>query len=130
MSAIAGAIALVLLAGVVTGLARPTPRGAARANALVIGVAAVACMRLAWRALASGEPLVLSLPWPVPGGAFAVALDPLTPGLHEPLFSALASRFARLRGLQQGNAHFYLTYILSAVLMALAWVSWRVRGVP
>jgi formate hydrogenlyase subunit 3/multisubunit Na+/H+ antiporter MnhD subunit len=69
MSAIAGAIALVLLAGLVTVLARPTPRSAARGNALVIALAAAACAGPAWRALAHGESLALSLPWPVPGGA-------------------------------------------------------------
>jgi NADH:ubiquinone oxidoreductase subunit 5 (subunit L)/multisubunit Na+/H+ antiporter MnhA subunit len=56
--------------------------------------------------------------------------DPLTSGIYEPLFSALAGRFARLRGLQQGNAHVYLAYVLSAVLAALAWISWRARGMP
>jgi hypothetical protein len=56
--------------------------------------------------------------------------DPLTSGVYEPLFSALAGRFARLRALQQGNAHFYLTYILSAVLVALAWISWRTAWIP
>jgi formate hydrogenlyase subunit 3/multisubunit Na+/H+ antiporter MnhD subunit len=54
--------------------------------------------------------------------------DPLTSGVYEPLFSALAGRFSRLRGLQQGNAHVYLTYILVAVLSSLAWVSWRAWG--
>jgi len=78
MSAIVGAIALVLLAGLVTAFARPAPRSAARANALVIAIAAVACAGPAWHALARGESLALSLPWPVPGGAFAVALDPLS----------------------------------------------------
>jgi hydrogenase-4 component B len=53
--------------------------------------------------------------------------DPLTSGIYEPMFSALAGRFARLRGLQQGNAHVYLAYILGAVLAALAWISWRAR---
>jgi formate hydrogenlyase subunit 3/multisubunit Na+/H+ antiporter MnhD subunit len=78
MSAIATAIALLLLAGLVTALARPSARAAARGNAVVIGVAAVACAEPAWRALSNGEPLALSLPWSVPGGAFAVALDPLS----------------------------------------------------
>jgi NADH:ubiquinone oxidoreductase subunit 5 (subunit L)/multisubunit Na+/H+ antiporter MnhA subunit len=66
-------------------------------------------------------------------GAAALASeerDPFTAGLYEPLFSGLARRFARLRGLQQGNAHAYLGYILCAVLLALAWLSWRARGAP
>jgi formate hydrogenlyase subunit 3/multisubunit Na+/H+ antiporter MnhD subunit len=78
MSAIAGAIGFVLLAGLLTALLRPAPSSAARANALVIAGAAIACAGPAWRALARGESLALALPWPVPGGAFAVALDPLS----------------------------------------------------
>ena len=56
--------------------------------------------------------------------------DPLTRGLYQPLFGALASRFARLRALQQGNAHLYLTYFLAAILAAMAWVSLRGRWLP
>jgi formate hydrogenlyase subunit 3/multisubunit Na+/H+ antiporter MnhD subunit len=78
MSGVAGAIALVLLAGLVTVMARPSPRGAARANALAIAGAAAACTAPAWRALAHGESFALVWPWPVPGGAFAIALDPLS----------------------------------------------------
>jgi hydrogenase-4 component B len=56
--------------------------------------------------------------------------DPFTAGLYEPLLSGLARRFVRLRALQQGNAHAYVGYILGAVLVALAWLSWRARGLP
>jgi NADH:ubiquinone oxidoreductase subunit 5 (subunit L)/multisubunit Na+/H+ antiporter MnhA subunit len=66
-------------------------------------------------------------------GAAALASeerDPFTAGLYEPLFSGLARRFVRLRALQQGNAHAYVGYILGAVLVALAWLSWRARGLP
>ena len=96
MSAIASAIALVLLAGLVTALARPTPRSAARGNALVIVLATVACAGPAWRALAHGDSLALSLPWPVPGGAFAVALDPLSAFFLLPVvaLSALCAVYA------------------------------------
>jgi formate hydrogenlyase subunit 3/multisubunit Na+/H+ antiporter MnhD subunit len=69
-----------------------------------------------------------------PCGAFPAAVrlvteegDPLTREVYEPAFGALAERFARLRGLQQGNAHLYLTYILGAILAALAWISVRTR---
>jgi hydrogenase-4 component B len=51
--------------------------------------------------------------------------EPLTARFYAPLFSAFASRFARLRGLQQGNAHLYLGYILVAVVATLAWASLR-----
>jgi formate hydrogenlyase subunit 3/multisubunit Na+/H+ antiporter MnhD subunit len=78
MSAIAGAIAVVLLAGLATALARPAPRRAARLNALVIVGAAAACAWPAWRVLARGDALALFHAWPVPGGAFALALDPLS----------------------------------------------------
>ena len=51
--------------------------------------------------------------------------EPLLARVYEPLFSALASRFARLRLLQQGNSHLYLAYIMVAVVAALAWASLR-----
>jgi len=56
--------------------------------------------------------------------------DPLTRGVYEPLFVALATRCARLRALQQRNAHIYLTYILGAVVVALAWTSLRASWSP
>jgi len=49
--------------------------------------------------------------------------EPISTRIYEPIFSAFASRFARLRLLQQGNAHLYLGYILAAVVAALAWTS-------
>jgi hydrogenase-4 component B len=51
--------------------------------------------------------------------------DPLTARVYEPLFSAVAARFAGLRRLQAGNAHLYLGYILLAVVAALGWSSLR-----
>ena len=68
--------------------------------------------------------------FPDPVALASEAGDPLTSGVYEPLFSVLAERFAWLRGLQQGNAHVYLSYILTAVLVALAWISWRVGWMP
>ena len=55
MSEIAGAIGLVLLAGLATALLRLPARVAARGNALVIGAAAVVCAAKAWRMLASPD---------------------------------------------------------------------------
>jgi hydrogenase-4 component B len=56
--------------------------------------------------------------------------DPLTRGSYEPFFRAIADRFARLRVLQQGNAHLYLAYILVAVIASLLWASVRARWLP
>jgi hydrogenase-4 component B len=56
--------------------------------------------------------------------------DPITRGGYEPVFGAIARRFARLRVLQQGNAHLYLAYILIAVLASLLWTSLRARWLP
>jgi formate hydrogenlyase subunit 3/multisubunit Na+/H+ antiporter MnhD subunit len=56
--------------------------------------------------------------------------DPITRGGYEPIFRTIASRFARLRVLQQGNAHLYLTYIVVAVLASLLWTSLRTRWLP
>jgi formate hydrogenlyase subunit 3/multisubunit Na+/H+ antiporter MnhD subunit len=78
MNAIAGAIAFALLAGLVTLLARPSTRAAGLANAAAITAAALACGVPAVRSLSTGEHLALSLPWGVPGGAFAIGLDPLS----------------------------------------------------
>lgn len=51
--------------------------------------------------------------------------EPLTDRVYEPLFSAVAARFAYLRRLQQGNAHLYLAYILVALVALLSWASLR-----
>jgi formate hydrogenlyase subunit 3/multisubunit Na+/H+ antiporter MnhD subunit len=56
--------------------------------------------------------------------------DPITRGSYEPIFRAIANRFARLRVLQQGNAHLYLAYVLVAVLASLLWTSLRARWLP
>jgi NADH:ubiquinone oxidoreductase subunit 5 (subunit L)/multisubunit Na+/H+ antiporter MnhA subunit len=53
------------------------------------------------------------------------ATDPVTRSVYEPFFGTWASRFARLRWLQQGSLHVYLVYILAAVTSALAWTSLR-----
>ena len=96
MSAIAGAIAVILLAGLATAFARPAPQRAARVNALVIAGAAGACAWPAGCVLARGDALSLSLAWPVPGGAFALALDPLSAFFLLPVaaLSALAAVYA------------------------------------
>lgn len=68
--------------------------------------------------------------FPAPARLASEEGDPITRGSYEPIFRAIASRFARLRVLQQGNAHLYLTYILVAVLASLLWTSLRARWLP
>jgi formate hydrogenlyase subunit 3/multisubunit Na+/H+ antiporter MnhD subunit len=51
--------------------------------------------------------------------------DPLVSRVYEPLFARASSSLARLRLLQQGNAHLYVAYIMVAVVAALAWASLR-----
>lgn len=46
--------------------------------------------------------------------------DPLTRDVYEPFFSRWADRFARLRWMQQGQLHIYQLYILTTLLLALA----------
>jgi hydrogenase-4 component B len=70
------------------------------------------------------------LPFPAPARLTSEEGDPITRKSYQPIFGAIASRFARLRVLQQGNAHLYLTYILAAVLASLLWSSLRARWLP
>ena len=51
--------------------------------------------------------------------------DPLTRSVYEPFFDRWARRFSRLRWLQQGFLHVYLSYIAVVVVAALAWASAR-----
>ncbi len=66
---------------------------------------------------------VLRAPLPARAALESRREEPLTARVYEPLFSAVAARFAQLRLLQQGNAHLYLGYILVAVVAALGWAS-------
>jgi NADH:ubiquinone oxidoreductase subunit 5 (subunit L)/multisubunit Na+/H+ antiporter MnhA subunit len=68
------------------------------------------------------------LTYKAPAGPFPVAshlesdtVDPLTRGAYEPFFARWAARFARLRWMQQGLLHVYISYIVLALLGALAW---------
>jgi formate hydrogenlyase subunit 3/multisubunit Na+/H+ antiporter MnhD subunit len=49
--------------------------------------------------------------------------DPMTRDIYEPFFTRWADRFARLRWMQQGHLHIYLLYILTALLVALAYAA-------
>ncbi|HEY5955802.1 MAG TPA: proton-conducting transporter membrane subunit [Polyangiaceae bacterium] len=49
--------------------------------------------------------------------------DPVTRGLYEPWFERVASRFVRLRVMQQGILHVYVLYILVTLVVALAWAT-------
>jgi hypothetical protein len=87
--------------------------------------------RLLPQALAPRIGISLLRGWfPAPVRLASEEGDPITRGGYEPVFSALASRFARLRVLQQGNAHLYLAYILVALIGSLLWASMRARWLP
>jgi formate hydrogenlyase subunit 3/multisubunit Na+/H+ antiporter MnhD subunit len=51
--------------------------------------------------------------------------DPLTRAVYEPFFERWASRFSRMRWLQQGVLHIYVAYIVVVLIAALAWMSLR-----
>ena len=138
------ALALALWVGfgfVGLALARRLRRGpAAQGETWACGYASVTA-RMQYTARSFSElltsrvlpgPLAPATNAPIPRGALParVAFDsnhvePLTVRVYEPIFSAVAARFAHLRRLQQGNAHLYLAYILVAVVAALAWASLR-----
>lgn len=51
--------------------------------------------------------------------------DPISEKVYEPFFRYGEERFSQLRILQQGQVHVYLLYVMVAVVLALAWVSFR-----
>lgn len=57
---------------------------------------------------------------PTPASFSADGHDPLTRDVYEPFFTRWADRFARLRWMQQGQLHIYQLYILTTLLLALA----------
>jgi formate hydrogenlyase subunit 3/multisubunit Na+/H+ antiporter MnhD subunit len=63
--------------------------------------------------------------FPSVGTVSSDCTDPLTRSAYEPFIAWCASRFSRLRWLQQGMLHVYLVYILLTVVVALAWSSAR-----
>jgi hydrogenase-4 component B len=68
--------------------------------------------------------------FPAPASFDTDCRDPATRGLYEPLFERWADRFSRLRWMQQGMLHIYLTYVLVALLLGLGWssvASWVAR---
>jgi hypothetical protein len=64
-------------------------------------------------------------PFPVASTFASDPADPLTRSIYEPLLVTSGKRFARLRFVQQGNLHIYLSYILAAVIGGLVWVAVR-----
>jgi formate hydrogenlyase subunit 3/multisubunit Na+/H+ antiporter MnhD subunit len=70
--------------------------------------------------------------FPAPGDFASHRPDPLCERVYEPLFARWARRCAQLRILQQGQVNIYLTYVVLAVVLALAWTSlrtwWRLAG--
>jgi hypothetical protein len=65
------------------------------------------------------------------GGAYATEyVDPLTRGVYEPFFDRWGARFSRLRWVQQGFLHVYLVYILTVIVLGLAWTALRSWMLP
>jgi hydrogenase-4 component B len=65
---------------------------------------------------------------PPAGSLRADYAEPIVARVYQPLFSAAASSFTRLRLLQQGNVQLYVAYIMIAVVAALAWASLGAGG--
>ncbi len=105
------------------GYSAPTPRMqyTARAFAELFG-AKLLPERLRPR-FAHAEPKRI---FPEPTAFASICEDPLTRGAYGPFFANVGDRFARLRWVQQGILHVYILYILIVLVLALAWVSFRV----
>jgi hydrogenase-4 component B len=63
--------------------------------------------------------------FPAPSNLSADREDPFTRVAYEPLLDRGASRFAKLRWVQQGLLHLYILYIVAAVVIAITVVSIR-----
>jgi NADH:ubiquinone oxidoreductase subunit 5 (subunit L)/multisubunit Na+/H+ antiporter MnhA subunit len=63
--------------------------------------------------------------FPSSGEFHSASPDPVSVRVYEPLFARCARRFTALRILQQGKTNVYLTYVLVALLLGLAWASFR-----
>jgi hypothetical protein len=67
-----------------------------------------------------------------PSGVFPVAsrvdlddTDPFTRGVYQPMFARWAGRLRSFTWVQRGALHWYLLYVLLAVLLGLIWLSVR-----
>lgn len=134
---------LLAVAGAATAVLARRARGAPRTETWGCGYAAPT-PRMQYTAASFSEYVVTrALPnWlrprprlAAPQGLFPKAArlelehgDPLTSGAYEPFLSGLARRFGRARVLQQGSLHAYLVYILVALVIGLAWASFRSRA--
>jgi formate hydrogenlyase subunit 3/multisubunit Na+/H+ antiporter MnhD subunit len=63
--------------------------------------------------------------FPSPGQLSADRQDPFTRAAYEPLLDRGARRFGQLRWVQQGLLHFYILYVVLAVVVVVAVVSLR-----
>jgi hydrogenase-4 component B len=61
--------------------------------------------------------------FPVPWGFATSPIDRLLTNLVIPFCRRVAERFSRVRVLQQGMLHFYLVYILGALMLGMAWAA-------
>jgi formate hydrogenlyase subunit 3/multisubunit Na+/H+ antiporter MnhD subunit len=127
MEVLLGAVGLLLA----SGLAALAMGRRGRASAALGAAGAVAsCLGAAVptvRVLCGGQPLEYRLPWPVPGGAFAVGLDVLSAYFLLPvlLLAALAAvyggkymqEFASRRSL--GAPAFFLNLLVASMVMVL-----------
>jgi NADH:ubiquinone oxidoreductase subunit 5 (subunit L)/multisubunit Na+/H+ antiporter MnhA subunit len=63
--------------------------------------------------------------FPASGTYGTNCVDPLMRGVYEPFFERWGARFSRLRWVQQGLLHVYLVYILTVIVLGLAWAALR-----
>lgn len=63
--------------------------------------------------------------FPAPGKLSADRQDPFTRAAYAPLMDRGASRAGKLRWVQQGQLHFYILYVVAAVVIAITVVSIR-----
>ncbi len=78
-----------------------------------------------------GPRLTAQLPsglFPTSARIETTTVDPVTRSVYEPFFESWASRFVRLRFMQQGILHVYVLYILVALLLALTWSATMAGG--
>lgn len=66
--------------------------------------------------------------FPEPGLLTAAIADPVSRRAFDPFFRRMADRCMRLRVLQQGKVHVYITYILAMLILTLAWLTLRRLG--
>jgi len=143
-------LALLLGSAIAAVLLSPAERLSGIVGAAGAVVGCLVGLVPAVRVLLGGELPVLRFAWNVSYGSISIGLDPLSAfflvplfvlgglaavygreylgayrGVYEPFFDRWGARFYRLRWLQQGLLHVYLMYILTMVVLGLAWTAFR-----